>query len=66
MTREQILAKYPEVQIRTEDMQPEDKKEDKDDNCVSENDSLKFSYNEKFKADSKEDLKDQIFQSKLD
>ena len=66
MTREQILAKYPEVQIRTEDMQPEDKKEDKDDDCVSENDSLKFSYNEKFKADSKEDLKDQIFQSKLD
>ena len=56
MTREQILQKYPEVKITTEDLEEgANKIENKDAQLESEQDSLKFNYheNEQFKADEK-------------
>ena len=45
MTREQILQKYPEVKITTEDLEEgANKIEDKDAQLESEQDSLKFNY----------------------
>ena len=47
MTREQILQKYPEVKITTEDLEEgANKIEDKDAQLESEQDSLKFNYHD--------------------
>ena len=59
MTREEILTKYPEVKIRTEDLENGNKaQEGEAANHESERDSLKLSYlnNEAYKGDDKSQM----------